>query len=838
MPAPPSTPDLPRRPLHERSSSQNNRPGIRIVPYSPPRLSSDGSTNSRVVSRNEADGSSMRSSQARQSSVESTPGPDCQAAPELHVSALRRSTGPVPPNLSPVKEPPANPRAPSSPSSPMRRQKKVISINSDKTFSLVAQSRSASSRSDSVRSPLSSLTTPRSSYGRSSDNWTEERPSSPLTPLAEHSPSPEPSPSPASKQDPASNSPWNYRLVGGLRKVRNTPESKEKQSVPPSKTRSRSSSESSLHVLPVLVPSEQGPIPSLSNKDSFQSSQSDSTTSETANYKVHQQSSPVVRSGSVAPDPAIDLDELPPSSSHSNYQVHHASSFDSLSLNEPRRPQTGDSDANYVVHDGSSLSLAPSRTRLRSEYSQESLIVPPLRPTRRRSFEISSLTKSRSRDSLRTGSLTSLSTIISQEATRALFAGAASIQIPPRLYRQNSRGALAVNNPHTAQMITAHPHQWSSQLSTVASESEGGSEPPSRSVSSLSAPGRRGSGVSSGHGRRVLSISSTLSGLEENSPQPSPRLSHSRSGSLEHPPATYQRQPARDSHATPLRLVRDHDEDGDGLADLEALHHRLSRTRLNGTLSSRSSDWNLRSSASSRTNSLTSQTFPTWARLYYGSGERRLLTVPSSDSMFSQFHDSRPASTFLHKAPSLERLAGNLYSPRRRPREQQPQSYEPGESSRRSMDITPNPIISIARGLKKQTSSIWSPHLHRDKRANAYSMWEPPAADWSNEKGSPKRRNIQFVLFVAGFVVPLAWMIGALLPLPSDPQNKLYDQEAQSTSHIDFETNLSTSAQGLSEARYRHIQWWRSVNRGMSIVGVLVIAAIIALSVVGVRQQW
>lgn len=143
-----------------------------------------------------------------------------------------------------------------------------------------------------------------------------------------------------------------------------------------------------------------------------------------------------------------------------------------------------------------------------------------------------------------------------------------------------------------------------------------------------------------------------------------------------------------------------------------------------------------------------------FCRLYYGSGERRLIAMPSSDSMFSQFNDSRPPSTFLHKAPSLERLANNLYSPRWRPREQQINDQIFGETPRRSMEITPNPLVSIARGLKKQTSSIWSPHLHRDKRANIYSIWEPPSANWADENGSLGRRNIQFVLFVIGFIFP------------------------------------------------------------------------------------
>jgi hypothetical protein len=814
----------PRRPLHERSSSQNNKLGIRIVPYSPPRLSTDGSTTSRVVSCADADAPSPRPSRSRLSSVGNPPGSD-QPAPERDdVSALRRSTGPVSPNLSPVREQNTGGRTSGLPS---RRSKNVITVNADKTFSLLPHSNSISSRSESAKSPLSSLTTPRSSYGRySSDTWAEERPSSPLTPLAERSLSPDSSPAPAPAPD---SSPWNYNLVGGLRKVHGTPDSKStaKQSLPHSP--SRSSSKSSLQALPVLVP----PKDTLSNKQSFQSSQSESTNSDTANYKVLGQSSPITRSADAQYSSDVEQELLPPFSSQANYEIHHASSIDSLSLNEPARPPTGDSDANYLVHRGSLSSLISHRSRVRQEYSRESLVVPPLQP-RRRSLEFINLVKSRSIDSLRSGSLTSLSTAIGQEATRALFAGPVSIQVPPRLYRQSSKGSLGGGSSSKAPQMISFPHQWSSQLSTVASESEPGSEPPSRSVSALSSSERRSSGAPSSHGRRrILSVSSmALSGLEEAESQPS----HSRSGSLELPQATYQRHLSRDLYSP---LVRDHDEDGDGLADLGALHHRSSRTRLNGTLSARSSDRNLRSSCSSRANSVSSPgVFPVWARLYYGSGERRLLAMQSSDSMFSQFNDSRPASGFIHKAPSQERLGTSFHNPRRRPRDFQAYGSADDDMPDRSMDISPNSIVNMARSLKKQTSSIWSPHLYRDKRANQYSIWQPPTpTHWEDEHGSLGRRNIQFAAFVVGFIFPLAWMVAAVLPLPANPQLKNFE-EGQSTSHVELELESSLPTQRVLEIRYRRIQWWRSINRRMSIVGFLVIGAVIALSVVGTRQQW
>jgi hypothetical protein len=80
-------------------------------------------------------------------------------------------------------------------------------------------------------------------------------------------------------------------------------------------------------------------------------------------------------------------------------------------------------------------------------------------------------------------------------------------------------------------------------------------------------------------------------------------------------------------------------------------------------------------------------------------------------------------------------------------------------------------------------------------------------------------------------------MVAAVLPLPANPQLKNFE-EGQSTSHVELELESSLPTQRVLEIRYRRIQWWRSINRRMSIVGFLVIGAVIALSVVGTRQQW
>ena len=83
----------------------------------------------------------------------------------------------------------------------------------------------------------------------------------------------------------------------------------------------------------------------------------------------------------------------------------------------------------------------------------------------------------------------------------------------------------------------------------------------------------------------------------------------------------------------------------------------------------------------------------------------------------------------------------------------------------------------------------------------------------------------------------VAWMVAAFLPLPAKPVLAMMEQQHNhSTSHLN--SGSEPRFQSLDEAQYNSARWWRNLNRVMSIVGLLVIGAIIALVVVGVKQQW
>lgn len=768
-PSPPRYRREPRR-LNVSAAQQNSdKLQIRVVPYSPPRISGDAPPSSRAVSyvcnasplgspfcdrqTFEDDRPHQHNDQESWARLDVSPR---LRRPSSSLTAASTNSNQDHDNVS-ISSRASSPRPPSS-----YRAKRVININPDnRTFSLLPISGSETSRSESFGSFQPSSTTPSSSWGRLSSNLfvIDDREGSPLTPLSErrsfsNSPSPSRTPTPAASSL-LSASAWSHRMKGGMRKVEQTPDSKHKP-----RTIIQESPDLKYPSLPGPAPREDEDAHTLATKDSFQSTDSDSTMSERTNYKIYGQSSPVAlsertnykifghsspASASVCPStPDINdilLPSEPPSSSHSNYEILGTSSDEGQSLRDGTRPETADSDNNYVLRGGpsaSSSSLVTTHSQLRSEFSQESLVVPPLRPVKtKRSFGKSTVFKSRSRESLRKGSLTSLGSALTAEATRYIFAG------PAKLYTRNQ-------NP-----LASHPvHQWSPPLSTVMSESEGGSAPPSRSMSAFSQGDRLGSSYS----RNLLSMSSSLAGIDGQISS-----SHSRNGSLERPPATFNRNAIRDISGN-YHTIRDHDEDGDGLADL---HHRPSRTRLRlgSFVSGNSSESILRSSGSTR--SLNPFAFPGWARLYYGSGERRfVIAQASTDSMRSMYNSSLynqdaplpPATTQLNRTTSHEKFTRSASNRTARNRLREiSQAESNGDEATdfvpESIEI-PNRVASVIRRIRKQTSSIWSPHLGRDRRAKRYSHWEPPMPVWSTDNGFDWKRNLQVILFVVGFMIP------------------------------------------------------------------------------------
>ena len=80
-------------------------------------------------------------------------------------------------------------------------------------------------------------------------------------------------------------------------------------------------------------------------------------------------------------------------------------------------------------------------------------------------------------------------------------------------------------------------------------------------------------------------------------------------------------------------------------------------------------------------------------------------------------------------------------------------------------------------------------------------------------------------------------MIASCLPLPPNPQPDM-EEASGSTSQLDVRSSYPRRSMLPHELYYEGARWWRRLNRYMSIVGLLVICAVIALVVLGVRQGW
>lgn len=869
-----------RRPLHERSNSQSNTQStIRLIPKTPPRLlGAGGLPRDEIYSRTPLPTLPSHFLGPGKAKVSAPPPPpplpvltpvsddEFQRATKAQLSpALSGSTSSTGYHdsefgTSATGSPTAKPKLPA---------KKRLHIHKDnKTFSLlkdepVSPQESAPENARSPRSPSILLAQQKSSDSLVADASNAEGGSNiiasciPSVPASSYVPA---TPAPVKKElpvaaDPVNRSPWNYQLVGGLRKVPKTPDLKGKSvpddsPIPPPlpSTNSRRSSDEPPPPPPSHPSHDLATKPSFRSTGTVQSTETATTTSENTNYKVYGDASSSNSDGAL----------VHPSYDDSNYELLGSPSPTGSVIYRPQTAPSEDEDENYELYGSSSPLTSPETAQPGKKYSQESLVVAPLKPRAKRSNENFGYYKQRSRETLRTGSLTSISTVLSQqEAYKAIVASGSLINLPILASKVSKpRGeSSSWAQPHPPLPVTfnpprshmnEHPHVWSSQLSTVLSESDGGTDRDSRSWSDERGR-RRSSGfpsTQSRHSRQVMSISSSLAAEEA-----ALERSRSESLSLEPPSAAFARNGRHHSQSS-IRHIGDQDEYGDGITDMQDLRTRPSRTRLNSTgpYSLSSSDngrtSTMRSTASSRANSLLAASIPQWARLYYGSGERRGIGAPGSSI---EGTDSR-VSSFRSGSPNTDHFPLGIYSPRRRPREGLAQQ---GQGSRDSMAITPAPqrdsqgrIMQERYSRRLRTwsmSSMWSPHLRHDRRAINRSAWVPPSVTWSTEGGAFGRRNIQVVMFIMGFIFPFAWMIAAFLPLPPNPMREMRERDT-STSNLDSSNEAvneyARHVRPMDEARYESARWWRQLNRIMSFIGMLIIGTIITLVVVGLKQRW
>jgi hypothetical protein len=131
--------------------------------------------------------------------------------------------------------------------------------------------------------------------------------------------------------------------------------------------------------------------------------------------------------------------------------------------------------------------------------------------------------------------------------------------------------------------------------------------------------------------------------------------------------------------------------------------------------------------------------------------------------------------------------------------------------------------------------TIQHPHLAPTRRQTRPSMWQAPSFVESLDTLVHSRSNRQVLFFICGFILPVMWMIGAALPLPIRPiSTEELIKRMEAAGPEDLESALMKHEAGDAEKRLREERaylkghWWRTVNRVMSVIGVLVIAAVVS----------
>ncbi|POS84987.1 hypothetical protein EPUL_003678, partial [Erysiphe pulchra] len=783
-----------RTPLLQRSESETNsniRPAIRLVPKTPPRLlGSNDEDNAYYYSRTPlpthpsqfliprkvvagVSASHFQISEFQNPSKNGNKSFSLTAEP-TPIKSVQTLTNSQPRNRAVL----ASTGSPTSKPSVKKRQ---LRIHEDsKTFSLCIpsndeglESETGASRRQDVMStnpisihPSDSVSSQASSLGPGIEKKRSEQGSitntliktSSIQPMRIANDSVTTPVSEKSKRklsiDSINSSPYNYEFIGGLRKVAETPDHKHQSSTSPAHL-------SSLLQLSDEVSSSTVPYDLLS-KPSFSSTIS--TSSETTNYKTYGEVSV-----SESTSPTVTLSPLPATREFAILsEKKHSLDLDRTS------PASEKQRKSHEVLRGSShsnLSLDYQNTHPRS------LIVSPLKQKVQK-VQLSSLS------------------LNPREALQSFFNSKSLIQFPFYTYNLSQSQIVSSSWAETLSLypprshMNEYPHQWSSQLSTVLSVSEG-SDQDARSWSedSRNSIDSRGRKISAGTSQELISpISRNMSWNDS---------------TIERPASAFKK--LRRNSTSPIRTVIEQDEHGDGITDMHNMRVKPLRRRTSGYLSSASSENGrtntMRSSMSTHSMNLTLALLPAWAKLYYGGGERRL--IHSSRSSIGGI-DSR-TSSFRRFSLSPDQIT-NLPSSQKLPKDK--------NARRRSTIEVDTNVTNLHDGTERQRHSsmplatwnvanLWSPHLRPDKRSKRNCTWGPPPVDSGADA---------------------AWMIASVLPLPHLPVEEMRDEDRLSPNLDIFKNERDINA--IDEARYESAAWWRRLNRYMSILGVLIIAAV------------
>ncbi|KAH6642638.1 hypothetical protein C7974DRAFT_409178 [Boeremia exigua] len=405
------------------------------------------------------------------------------------------------------------------------------------------------------------------------------------------------------------------------------------------------------------------------------------------------------------------------------------------------------------------------------------------------------------------------------EASTATWASGVKVSNPlVRAPTNSNLWAASQNAPNIAARMLDRglEHNWSSQLSTIASVSERDSRSFARGSRSFSP---RSHSSDSYAERSLTSL---------------PRRRGQTVGSYNSSSDNYSSAPSESAVPLPLFSPQlqpsgDYNEKSFGDEDLDTVSplppSNTIRMKNSGYLRRQNSDTSLNSSRPGSSHSDVStfnrSIIPAWARAYYQRGER-ISMIPAASESSGSIRLGTSHSGRTH-TPSESNFPAHIYRPRNRPHHR--------GSHTDSMSLSSEQLIDDNGYAAGQISGWSTPHLRTDRREHPrYSFWKAPSMDKDFGQHPFSRQNRQILLFTLGFIFFPAWWIASCLPLPYDPTSVAIE------SQVEFEQQYAQQIATINDKAFQKATWWRNLNRVMSGVGTLLVGVIVALGILASRM--
>jgi len=138
-------------------------------------------------------------------------------------------------------------------------------------------------------------------------------------------------------------------------------------------------------------------------------------------------------------------------------------------------------------------------------------------------------------------------------------------------------------------------------------------------------------------------------------------------------------------------------------------------------------------------------------------------------------------------------------------------------------------LAEIRGPPRRKISPNLSPHLWHDRTSlgRRRTIFQAPSIDRQAEGKAPSKGNAQIALFVIGFIFPFGWFIASFLPLPPRPETSSVKGK-NNPNRTPLAEDLEKQLGPVDEARYENARWWRNINRIMSLVGIVIVVAVVS----------